>query len=271
MTKPLLAQQDRPIVAQITDNLPQSLLLVAESGLDVDLVVEQLINSEPSEVYKIHPPEKKHTIGVDQVRDLKIKVRTHATNRRIVVIDPASIMTEEAQNALLKMLEEPSAGLNFILVAESVEPILETIISRCQVVGLSRTSQAQDKELISSYELSNSDVQQILFLASGRPKMIRQLAAEPEELDQYRQLATDAKTILADKSYESLKLIGRYSSDRQTALKLIDILLAMISFQAKKRGLDSRQQLLIDRANVASERLRQNASIKLALLELAVR
>ena len=56
--------------------------------------------------------------------------------RLVFVIDKADTMNEQAQNALLKVLEEPPADIIFILIAESAAALLDTIISRCTVLSL---------------------------------------------------------------------------------------------------------------------------------------
>jgi DNA polymerase-3 subunit delta' len=80
-------------------------------------------------------PEKDR-IKIAQIRDIqKASSRApHEAKYRIVLIDEAHTMTEEASNALLKTLEEPSARMRLILVTDQPHRLLETIISRCQVL-----------------------------------------------------------------------------------------------------------------------------------------
>lgn len=77
-------------------------------------------------------------IRVDQIRALSefLVVGAHRGGRRVVVIDPADAMNAVVANALLKTLEEPGAGLIFILVSARSDAIPATIRSRCQVVAL---------------------------------------------------------------------------------------------------------------------------------------
>lgn len=87
----------------------------------------------------IHPdvqvllPEKdKKTISVDQVRQLREKafVVPNEGRHRVTVIPDAQQMTVQAQNALLKLLEEPPSFSVFILTAQARSQLLETICSR---------------------------------------------------------------------------------------------------------------------------------------------
>ncbi|MBI5754983.1 DNA polymerase III subunit gamma/tau [Candidatus Peregrinibacteria bacterium] len=72
--------------------------------------------------------------GIDEIRDLREKVRfapTHAA-KKVYIIDEVHMLTKEAFNALLKMLEEPPSHVNFILATTEAYKVPETIISRCQ-------------------------------------------------------------------------------------------------------------------------------------------
>ena len=86
----------------------------------------------------VTPEDGKKNIAVSQIRDLRADayVKSHMAARRVFVIDKADSMNEQAQNALLKVLEEPPADIIFILIAESATALLDTIISRCTVLSL---------------------------------------------------------------------------------------------------------------------------------------
>jgi DNA polymerase-3 subunit delta' len=80
-------------------------------------------------------PEKDR-IKISQIREIQRSSNRapHQAKYRIVIIDEAHTMTEEASNALLKTLEEPSARMRLILVTDQPHGLLDTIISRCQVL-----------------------------------------------------------------------------------------------------------------------------------------
>ena len=72
-------------------------------------------------------------ISVDQIRSLSdfMGMTAHQGGRRVVIIHPAEAMNANAANALLKNLEEPPAGMLFILVTHKPQALLPTILSRC--------------------------------------------------------------------------------------------------------------------------------------------
>ena len=73
-------------------------------------------------------------IKIEQVRELQQTIYQTPQHgaRRFIVIDPADKMNNSAANALLKILEEPPSHTTFILIAEQINSIPATILSRCQ-------------------------------------------------------------------------------------------------------------------------------------------
>ncbi|GAA1953723.1 DNA polymerase III subunit delta' [Nocardioides panacihumi] len=82
---------------------------------------------------------EKLSIGVDEVRDLVRRSALAPVGRRwqIMIVEDADRLTEQANNALLKAIEEPTAHTVWILCAPTVEDLLPTIRSRCRLVTLS--------------------------------------------------------------------------------------------------------------------------------------
>ena len=82
------------------------------------------------------PEKATRVITVDQAHQViaGIQLQRHSARRRFVILDPADLLNEDAANALLKTLEEPPAGTQFILVTARVASLLQTIRSRTQRV-----------------------------------------------------------------------------------------------------------------------------------------
>jgi DNA polymerase III delta prime subunit len=82
-------------------------------------------------------PGDKPSLSIERVRGLtaELALRPYgADSVRVVVINPADVLTHEAQNALLKLLEEPPPRTLIILIAHHLEALLVTVRSRCQAV-----------------------------------------------------------------------------------------------------------------------------------------
>ena len=81
-------------------------------------------------------PETKTVISIEQVQELIRKLNIKQIRDFFVVIRPAELLSEDAANALLKNLEEPSEKVHFVLVTSQPSKILPTILSRSAVYFL---------------------------------------------------------------------------------------------------------------------------------------
>lgn len=90
-------------------------------------------NSHP-DILSIHLIENKKIIPVSQIRNIRAAVacRPNEAKMRMILIPDADQMNEQAQNAVLKLLEEPPDNTFFILMAEKISRLLPTLLSRCR-------------------------------------------------------------------------------------------------------------------------------------------
>lgn len=91
------------------------------------------------DVKRIRTLPDKNTISVKQIRDELVKdisIRPYGGQYKIYLIEEAERLTVEAQNAMLKTLEEPPAYGLIIMMAESAAAFLPTILSRCVKISL---------------------------------------------------------------------------------------------------------------------------------------
>lgn len=90
-------------------------------------------------------PEK--SLGVDEVRDLiaSVQLRAFEGGAKIALIERADRMTAQAQNCLLKTLEEPPGGTIFFLMTDTPSALLPTIVSRCRTVHFHPLTQAEEE------------------------------------------------------------------------------------------------------------------------------
>ena len=120
----------------------------------------------------------KATIGVDAVKDFREDMFLSSTEaeKKIYVIDDAECMTVEAQNALLKILEEPPENVLLILLANECDRILSTIKSRVQYISMTRFTCEELRSYLLSSDASarsmNSDFPErlngIIISSDGR-------------------------------------------------------------------------------------------------------
>ncbi|NKB87329.1 MAG: DNA polymerase III subunit delta' [Acidobacteria bacterium] len=83
-------------------------------------------------------PRSQSPVPAGQTVTVFVGYTPYEGNRRVVVIDAAHTMNPEAQNALLKTLEEPPPSTTLVLVTAAPRALLPTVLSRCQELRLSR-------------------------------------------------------------------------------------------------------------------------------------
>jgi len=109
-------------------------------------------------------------IVVDQVRDLvdhRLSLRRFEGRRRVVVIDPADAMNAQAQNAILKTLEEPPDDTTLVLVASNPDALLPTIRSRCARVPFAPLADAVIAERLAADGVPPGEIPLVCALAGG--------------------------------------------------------------------------------------------------------
>jgi DNA polymerase III subunit delta' len=113
------------------------------------------------------------SIKIQQIRELKKALSFPPFERgtRIILIDDAQTMGREAGNSLLKLLEEPPPDNLLVLIAADAEPMLDTIISRCQVIPFAALTEAQAEQVIcrTHPQLSSEEARTMAKLTGGCP------------------------------------------------------------------------------------------------------
>lgn len=108
----------------------------------------------------IHLAAEKSTLTIKQIKDLWAPLSIAPRLERIVWIEEANLLTIPAQNALLKMLEEPPENTNFYLTCKAASTLLPTIRSRCQTITLNSPSVANSPNIL-------ADIKQVMALSPG--------------------------------------------------------------------------------------------------------
>ncbi len=106
---------------------------------------------------------------VDEVRDIPAFVyrRSYEGGFKAVLVAGADDMTEQAQNALLKVLEEPPDNTVFVLLAENSKSLLPTIRSRCIILTAQKIVPDAEKLIGEEFGVSTAGARVMLRAAGG--------------------------------------------------------------------------------------------------------
>lgn len=113
---------------------------------------------------------KQGQIGVDEAQDIvkALSLKSYEGGYKIMVIWMAEKLNTSAANKLLKLIEEPPNKTIFILIAEDEEQIINTILSRCQVLHFPPLAEDDiSSSLIKSYDLNQAAATKIARQANG--------------------------------------------------------------------------------------------------------
>ncbi|MDY2630343.1 MULTISPECIES: DNA polymerase III subunit delta' [unclassified Clostridium] len=117
---------------------------------------------------------KKSSFGVDDIREIveEINKKPFEGDKKVIIIYDGNKLTVQAQNALLKTIEEPPKGVFIILLCESLELILDTIKSRCQIYKLSPLTKNEIRLYIDNINdngISEDEINAAIAYSEGIP------------------------------------------------------------------------------------------------------
>lgn len=230
----ILHPRTRQIAQKIATNLPHGLIIDGPVGIGVRTTAEAIARETGATVFVIEPKKKikgelavdlfEGSVIIDDIRELYHQTRTGQHNKHVYILDTGSkSMTRGAQNAFLKLLEEPRSNLHFIIATHQFDQLLPTIVSRCQRLPLHPITDEQTMGLIESLEISDTTKRtRLAFVGRGLPALIKRLSDDETLYEARIAIMRDAKTLLGSDTYDKLVTIHRYRESRADALTLID-------------------------------------------------
>lgn len=220
----------------------------------------------------IAPEAEGKAIGIEAVRSLErflaLKVPVNAELNRVVVIENAHVLTLEAQNALLKMLEEPPAGTLIILTVRHEQTVLPTIRSRAQSIAVGRLEKPTLEAHFSAQDFDPSAIARAYAISGGLPGLMHALLHESEH--PLVKATEQARRLLSQSAYERLSMVDELSKQRALAFDVTVILqqMAHISLQKATGQAAKKWQAVLEASYEAGEALAVNAQPKLVLTKL---
>ncbi|MEE1239775.1 MAG: DNA polymerase III subunit delta' [Acutalibacteraceae bacterium] len=223
------------------------------------------------------PEDGKKNIAVAQIRSLRTEayVKPHMAARRVFVIDKADSMNEQAQNALLKVLEEPPADIIFILIAESAASLRDTIISRCTVLSLVPPDMPEAVEYLKkNTQYGVEQIKEALFSTGGNIGAAK-IALEGGSTEVQSSAKSFAELLLSGDEAGMLKITAKFEKSRVLADEFLKELKLSVASEVKKNiGNTHSAKALVSFYNAIAEyedALKTNINLSLLFCALVCR
>ncbi len=249
--------------------LPHATLLVGPRGRGLHTTARYMAEQWGTLLEEIVPtsPSGSNTLSIsaETVRRLYSRTAGKATTPQVVVIDDADKMTLTAQNALLKLLEEPAPNIHFILTSHRPETLVATIRSRAQTLMVPALSAGASLQLVKGLGVKEADKQrQILYMASGNPAEIYRLATNEAYFANFLDKMDKIKAFVSGSKYEKLCVVNTLKDDRLACLEFIELLVQILRRSVAKQPERATMQW-IDKLLDAYEAIAANGNIRLQM------
>jgi len=187
-----------------------------------------------SEARLAEKPGRTASLGIDTIRRLRasISLLPLESPKRVMIIEDAETLPVPAQQALLKVLEEPPPSVIFLLLADELESLLETVRSRCEGVQLRPVSKATIESVLTGTGVGAAQASEIAALSHGLPAWALSAATDAKTLQARRDEREAARAWLSSSPYDRLvaayKLGGQYSKRRGEIARNIQSVISVL-------------------------------------------
>lgn len=242
------------------------LMTIAQQYADVSGAIVSLVLPGKDEKIDL----EKGTITIASVRRLYEQTRTVEPKGRIVIIDYVERMAPAAQNAFLKLLEEPVEGTRFMLLSHQPQQLLPTIHSRVQHIVLRPITKEASNALLDELLVTDATKRtQLLFIAEGLPAALKRLVQDDELFKTRAETVKDARTFVTGTPYDRLLVAKKYKDTRPGALLLVEDALRMLQRTLEAKS-DANALHMLTRLENVHKRLSEQGNIRLQLFAAAV-
>lgn len=189
---------------------------------------QALSGNHPDIIFITH--EKPGTIGVDDIRrqvNNDVAIKPYKGPKKIYIMNEGEKMTAQAQNALLKTLEEPPEYAVLLILTGNVDSLLQTILSRCVVLNMKPAKDAQIKKyLMETMEIPDYKADICVAFARGNVGKAKLLASS-EEFDKVKEEAITLlkyiKEMELNEIVAAIKKITEYKFDVKDYMDILSI------------------------------------------------
>lgn len=203
---------------------------------EIILIQNEFQKKAENPYYSIEIPNA-NNIKINSIRDISHYISLSLENnyKKIILISNAHLMKEEAQNALLKNLEEPPTNVIFILITPFPELLRETILSRCWRINFENLFPNEVEEILINYfKVENNLASKVSFISLGSIKTA--LSYLEYDLDFLTEkVIRILRYSFAKKFNSALEEMEEINKDKKLFKSIISLVILWLSYYNKYR------------------------------------
>ena len=207
----------------LSENVSESMM--AEPCGQCHSCIQFQTDNHPDVIYVTHAKEG---IGVDDIREQingTVQVKPYSSPYKIYIVDEAEKMTVQAQNALLKTLEEPPAYVVILLLTTRADSFLPTILSRCITLKLKPLYDEVIRDyLIERLHVQKSDAEVYTAFARGNLGKAIALSSSDSFADMRYSVMSLLKNARNMDIAQMLETVKQWKEDRLNIQECLDFM-----------------------------------------------
>ena len=201
-------------------------------------------NSENNPDFIIIEPDV-NSIKISQIREMQENVykKPIVSNKKVIIIDNSDKMTEEAQNSLLKTLEEPPEYIMIILISSNENKLLNTIKSRCLKISFNSVPTKDIINYITKEQILSNPSESLLAMCNGS---IGKLIKMSQNIEEYNEIEKSTNELIDGKVSNIVKMFSNFEilyKSKEIVLDLLDYMTVII-YEYINKNKDYRRKFL---------------------------
>jgi len=278
----VLSDRLRTVLDQIVAHPPHALLLAGPTGIGKKHIANAIAAHLLKVDIAVYPYIRTFDVngGIDMVRDmqrfvaLKIPLMEQTVSR-ILILEAIDRLSIEAQNALLKLLEEPPKATMIILTATSTQSVLPTIRSRVQDVAIDVPPAETYRRFLLDQGYDNTNIDAVFKISGGLPGLTKALLDSDQTHPLYKAVQ-EARQLLQQSTLQRLAAVDKIAKQKDQTVLVVAMLsrMAQVALEqlAASPGVDQKRlttwQNILEAADRGEQQLRANSQTKLVLTNL---
>ena len=184
----------------------------------------EFVNNNNPDFYEINMADDENSIKIDTIRQMQKRVQELpiVSERKVYIIDDSEHMTKDAQNCLLKTLEEPPKFVTIILIVSNENMILNTIKSRCLKIYFNDLLNSELKTYINKNYDINEFSENMLSACGGSIGKAKQIYQNKEIYSEIDKIFTNVENYVLTDVISKLDILYKSKDEIQDILEYLN-------------------------------------------------